>query len=63
MQSAVHMLCAKIALMATVFKNVDFPEAFEPVSSIGPVVSMSFGTAYSKSGWTNPLPIMHARAS
>jgi len=36
--------------MATAFRNVDFPDAFEPVIKTGRDIVMEFGTASVMSG-------------
>ena len=40
----VSMVCARMALTATVFKNVDLPEAFDPVSRTPRSAVMEFFT-------------------
>jgi len=42
----VYILCDKTALIAIVLKNVDFPEAFEPVSIILFLVSSELATGF-----------------
>ena len=47
-------VCASMALTATAFRNVDLPEALEPVTSVFFAHAQPLGTGWLTSGWVRP---------
>ena len=47
----VWIVCARMLLIATFFRNVDLPEALEPVTRVPPVAMILFATGFLISGW------------
>ena len=50
LEMLVPIVCARILLIAIVFKNVDLPDALEPVSRTLPLVDIELHTGLSISG-------------
>ena len=57
LERLVPIVCARILLIAIVFKNVDLPEALEPVRRTFPLVVIELHTGLSISGWNTSLTL------